>query len=91
MVNEEFWKDHFPKDPQATREWRAYVHVFPLACRVLCVATSRIEGAWCAYCDAVPGMLHDQEYPAVLAHGDKMGESIARAMFPEFEGVPYDG
>lgn len=57
--------------------------------RVLVVAKTRVECSWAAYIDAVPGMNHAMEADAVLNHGDKLDERIARAVFPEFEGVPY--
>jgi len=57
--------------------------------KVLCVAQTRIEGAWSAYCDAVEGMNHDFEAEKVLAYGAKLPEIVARAIFPEFDGVPY--
>ena len=64
-----------------------------LANRVLCVAVMRIEGAWCAYVDAVPGVNHQVEALAVADNGDKLPEHIARAVFlsyrGHFEGVPY--
>jgi hypothetical protein len=81
------WEAHFA-DPN---NFQPYRRMHALSMRVLVVATSRVEGAWCAYCDAVPGMTHSNEYQDVLDHGDKLGEEVARAMFPEFEGVPYSG
>lgn len=81
----------FPKTPEEARRWVPYRRRFALACRVLVVATSRIEGTWSAYCDAVHGESHDHEQQGVLDHGDKLGEHVARAMFPEFSEVPYDG
>jgi len=60
-----------------------------LASRVLVVANTRVEGAWCAYCDAVPGNNHDLEQDDVRNHGDKLDESLARVLFPEFHQLPY--
>ena len=73
---------------RSTKPWLV-VRRRALATRVLVVARTRIEGTWAAYCDAVPGMDHDQEQEAVLAHGDKLSESVAVMLFPEFNGMPY--
>ena len=52
-----------------------------LATRVLAVAV-KCEISWCAYCDAVPGKNHASEVHAVMEHGDKLPEHIARSIFP---------
>lgn len=83
------WRSHFPKSTEEAREWKPEVRRRALASRVLCVATTRIECGWSAYCDAVPGWDHRTEVDPVLANGTKLGEKLARAIFPEFEGVPY--
>ena len=70
--------------------WTPTVRVNALACKVLTVATTRIEGTWSAYCDAVPGRKHSEEFDAVLRSGDKLPERVARALFSEFDEVPYD-
>jgi hypothetical protein len=44
---------------------------------------------WCAYCDAVNGMNHDNEEAEVLRHGSKLSEKIASVLFPFFAGIPY--
>jgi hypothetical protein len=59
-----------------------------LASRVLIVAVERTDG-WCAYCDAVPGYSHDNEYQEVARVGDKIQEKVARVLFPEYDGVHY--
>ena len=69
--------------------WHPIIRVRALATCVLVVAQTRIECAWSAYIDAVPGHNHDNEYEAVLAHGAKLDESLARCLFPEFDAVPY--
>jgi hypothetical protein len=69
--------------------WKPIVRIRPLASRVLVVAQTRIEGTWCAYIDAVRGQNHDDEWQEVLRVGRPMLEEWARAIFPEFEGVPY--
>jgi len=81
------WEAHFA-DPG---NFKPYQRSYALATCVLVVATSRVEGTWCAYCNDVPGRSHQHEIQGVLDHGDKLGEEVARAMFPEFEGVPYAG
>ena len=60
-----------------------------LAQRALAVAATRTDGTWTAYCDAVPGQCHANEWKLVLAQGDYIPEEIARAMFPEFVSLPY--
>lgn len=65
------------------------VQWIPLARRVLVVAAPRVEGAWKAYIDAVPGMNHPEEVDEVLRVGATVPEAVARAMFPSFEDVPY--
>ena len=83
------WREHFPKNQAEAEAWKPITRRGALASRVLVVARTRIEGAWSAYCDAVPGRNHDYEQAAVLQHGDKVPESVARYLFPEFLGVPY--
>jgi len=91
----EQWRDHFPVptwqggSAEAIRSWRPYVRSHPLAPRVLAVANTRIEGAWCAYIAAVPGNDYRAEVVEVLNHGTKLLPEIARAMFPELAEVPY--
>ena len=89
-----------PRDPneefeEATAEtWTPRVRCEALAMRVLAVATTRIEGTWTAYCDAVPGERHDQEYGEVLRTGDKLPEHVAQAIFGRtgvFQNMPYVG
>ena len=50
------------------RSWEPIVVHCALASRVLAVATTRVEGTWKAYCDAVPGRDHRAECDAVLKH-----------------------
>lgn len=78
------WKEHFERRP-----FEAVVQRHALAMRVLAVATTREEGAWCAYADAVPGIRHDLEQRGVLDHGDKLPEDVARVLFPGFADLPY--
>ncbi len=81
----------FPKrgDKAAIDAWTPVVIHRALSMRVLAVARTRIEGAWAAYIDAVPGMNHRSEIEPVLDNGDKLPEDVARAMFPAFDHVPY--
>ena len=64
-------------------KWRA------LSRRVLVVAKPRVEGAWKAYIDAVPGMDHPEEVEEVLREGATVPEATARTLFHSFDGVPY--
>jgi hypothetical protein len=89
MVNEEFWKAHFPKTAKELDNWTPVVKYRALAMKVLCAATTRAEGTWAAYINAVPGQFHDLEYNDVLRWGDKLPEETAKTLFSEFEGVPY--
>lgn len=69
--------------------WEPQVRYVALASNVLVVARTRVEGTWAAYCDAVPGLSHRQEWQDVLDSGCKLGEPIARALFPIFKDTPY--
>jgi|GEM_PF-2819162 len=69
--------------------WRPIVRRRAIASRVLVVARTRIEGAWAAYVDAVPGANHELEFEEVLRSGCKMLEHEARVFFPSFAGIPY--
>ena len=82
-------KDHFPTNRKDAQNWTSINIQYALHRNVLCVATTRIEGAWCAYCKDVAGQDHKAEQNDVLAHGDKISDRVARVMFPQFEGVPY--
>lgn len=70
-------------------KWEPAVIRREMATRVLAVARTRIEGAWTAYVDAVPGYDHGTEFHQVLSNGTKLTYAVASAHFPEFEGVPY--
>jgi hypothetical protein len=87
----EWARQHFPTpgDNAAIAAWQPIITTHALAMCVLCVATTRVEGCWAAYCNAVPGMCHRDEQDEVLRHGDKLREDIARALFPSFAGIPY--
>jgi len=79
------WVAHFA-DPNAFVPLTRYR---ALSTKVLAVAKTRIEGAWAAYIDAVPGQSHDDEWTPVLERGTKLDESIAIAIFPSFADLPY--
>ena len=81
--------DHFPETPDECQTWKPITVRSALAMEVLAVAHTRIEGAWCAYIDAVPGQDHAIETKPVLSHGNKLGETVALVLFPMFDGVPY--
>jgi hypothetical protein len=82
---------HFPTSPEEAAAWRPLVLHRALASRVLAVAATRVEFAWAAYVDAVPGQRHEEEVEAVRERGTKLAEGVARALFPVFGGVPYAG
>lgn len=65
------------------------IMVWALDRQVLVVAKTRVEGAWKAYCGAVPGQNHDLEKDEVLHHGATVPEHIARAIWGFMEDVPY--
>ena len=85
----EFWAVHFPKTPKEASTWEPYRTRRALATHVLVVAKTRVEGAWAAYIGDVPGVSHRFEWQLVEKQGTKLSERVARAIFPEFEGVPY--
>jgi len=70
-------------------EWEPVTRVHPLHRNILAVAKTRVEGAWAAYIDVVPGINHDSEYGDVLLNGNKLMEATARTLFPLFKDVPY--
>ena len=72
-------------------EFKLIQRFYPLASKVIAAATTREEGAWCAYCNAVPGIKHVEEWQDVLDYGDKLSEEIASAIFPSFAKMqlPY--
>lgn len=79
----------FPETMDEGAAWHPCVCSVPLASRVMAVMRTRIEGAWAAYIDAVPGHNHEFERDDVLADGDKLPEDIARAIFPIAKGLDY--
>ena len=79
----------FPETEAECRVWTTEVRRVALGRDVLCVARTRMEGKWGAYCGAVPGKNHDDEESEVLRSGCKMLEGVARVLFPCFDGIPY--
>jgi len=49
----------FPESKEEAENWERFVLMKALSQKVLCVAHTRKEGMWCAYCDAVPGYNHE--------------------------------
>lgn len=82
-------RSHFPKSADEARDFEPIIMQRALSSRVLAVARTRVECAWAAYFDAVPGASHKHEAGAVLDHGAKLAENIARLLFPVFDDVPY--
>ena len=74
---------------EESQAWRPIIRVVELSPSVIAVARTRIEGAWKAYCDTIKGVDRLANYNAVLDYGCAVSEPIARAMFPEFDDVPY--
>ena len=82
-------RSHFPKSDKEAREWEPLVRYRALSRCVLAVAVTRVECAWAAYIDAVPGMNHVAEVDLVRERGTKLDETLARVIFPAMEDVPY--
>lgn len=92
IIHEKYCPDTWPdwlKEKYGEDKWNPYIRSVALSQFVLCVAKIRIEGAWTAYCNAVPGQEHSVETVRVLTHGNKLPEKIARAVFPEFSELRY--
>lgn len=85
----EGWRAHFPRAGQDASGWAPCEVFRALASRVLAVAHTRIEGRWCAYVDAVPGINHRREIDDVLRCGAKLDEAVALTLFPRFQGIEY--
>lgn len=56
---------------------------------VLVVAVKRDEGCWCAYIKDTPGDNYEKELERVKNHGNKLPKTIALAIFPMYEEIPY--
>lgn len=84
------FEKHFALVKTDPELWQPYRTYRALDRTVLCAAQTRIHGAWVAYAMAVPGRNHEYEMEEVLLHGSKIPERVARALFPVFDGLPYD-
>ncbi len=82
-------RSHFPKSSEEAQSFEPVIMHRALSAKVLVVARTRVECAWAAYVDAVPGMNHRAEREQVLGYGTKVDESLARLLFPMFKDVPY--
>lgn len=82
-------RSHFPKSVEEAQAFVPLVRHRALSSRVLIVVRTRVECAWAAYVAAVPGIDHRRELDAVLDHGAKVDEDLARLLFPQFDEVPY--
>ena len=82
-------RSHFPKSVDEAQAFEPIIVYRALSSKVLAVARTRVECAWAAYVDAVPGMNHRREMEPVLDNGAKLDEKIARILFPQFADVPY--
>jgi hypothetical protein len=59
------------------REWKS------LATGVIAVASvTQDVGDWAGYIDAVPGVCHEEEWEAAMAHGEKLPQAVASAIWP---------
>ena len=88
MLNEPL-RSIFPGNIEEAQAWKRTTQRICLASRVMVMATTRIEFAWSAYIDAVPGVNHDDEEEEVLRHGTKLMEKVARVLFPAWKDIPY--
>ena len=86
----------FPENLDEYQSWEPTTDYIGLAGRnpdmdgcILAVATTRCEGAWKVFYAIVPGKNFDDEYQRVLDIGTKLGEDLARCLFPRFKEIPY--
>jgi len=79
----------FPENADESKVWVKTSRHVALHMKVMCVAHTRIEGAWRAYCAPVPGEYHEHELEPVFEWGETIPEKIALAIFPLFTGIPY--
>jgi hypothetical protein len=79
----------FPTTPEELKLWTPTIRIVALCRDVLVVATTRIEGTWKAYCAAVPGQNHDNEWQEVLRQGSPLIKEIACVIFKDFAAIPY--
>ena len=79
----------FPETIAECSTWKPPVFWRSLDTTVLCAATTRFPGSWCAYICSVAGVDHKAEAWGVLANGTKMPAELASMLFHQFAGVPY--
>lgn len=84
------YKYSFPETQDEMDAWKPTIIYTALHRRVLLVAKTRIEGKWSCYCTPVPGINHQDEMHNWRDNGNKVLEHIARAVFPQFEEIPYN-
>lgn len=80
----------FPTTEEEHKNWRPNYRYIKLGDDCIAVSITRREGRWCAYCGAATerwGLY--KSIDKVLRTGSKLSEPIARAAFPEYDGVPY--
>jgi hypothetical protein len=68
---------------------RGYTERKMLSSKVMVIAKVGGYGDWCAYCDAVLGINHDDEEDKVLRHGDKIAKNVAEILFPRWKHLWY--
>ena len=64
------------------------VNYTALASKVLVVCVDSDED-WAAYCDAVPGINHEQELESVARMGSKISPRLAKVLFPSMDIEKY--
>jgi hypothetical protein len=79
----------FPETLEEAQGWTPTSTRRMLHRQVMCLARTRVEGKWCAYCFPVPGINHDNEEYLWENEGVKLPKEIALILFPYFEGIPY--
>jgi hypothetical protein len=66
-----------------------YLFYNQMGSRVLMVAVPGECGDWAAYCDAVRGICHANEWQTVAKRGDKIPKKWATFLFPQFDPAKY--
>lgn len=80
---------NFPETKEELINWKCITKRYMLHRCVMCLARTRVEGTWNAYCFPVPGQNHDTEEYLWKTEGVKLPEQVAKIMFPSFDKVPY--
>lgn len=82
----------FPETKEEAAHWpkSKLIRYRALHSRVLAVFVPRIEGAFSVYVTPVPGENHDEESRQLWqVHGSKLSERVARAIFSDYDDLPY--